>query len=57
MTTFVVSATVVTEDPEQVARSCEALARTSAGLLLEGINISVSMGVAEDEPEEKGDGD
>lgn len=46
---IVVSATVVTEDPEHAAQAAEVLARAAAGLVLAGISVNVSLGVVEDE--------
>ncbi len=48
----VVSATVVTENPEHAARAAEVLARAAAGLVLDGINVNVSLGIPDDDPEE-----
>lgn len=49
--TVVISATVVTDNPEHAARAAEVLARAAAGLVLDGIDVSVAMGVPEDEAE------
>lgn len=49
MNTVVISATVVTDNPVDAARAAEVLARAAAGLVLEGIPVSVSMGVPEEE--------
>jgi hypothetical protein len=48
----VISATVFTEDPGYAARAAEVLARAAAGLVLEGINVSVAMAVPEDDGDE-----
>lgn len=47
--TIVISATVVTEDTTHATRAAEVLARAAAGLVLEGMNVSVSLGVPEDD--------
>jgi hypothetical protein len=47
--TIVISATVVTEDQTQATRAAEVLARAAAGLVLEGMNVSVSMGIPDDD--------
>jgi hypothetical protein len=47
--TIVVSASVVTEDQSQAARAAEVLARAAAGLVLEGISVSVSLSRVDDE--------
>ena len=47
--TVVISASVVTENPDQAA---EVLARAAAGLVLEGIAVSVSMGVPDDKDDQ-----
>ncbi|HZN75884.1 MAG TPA: hypothetical protein VFC00_30000 [Micromonosporaceae bacterium] len=49
MITIVVSATVVTDDPGHAARAAEVLARAAAGLVLEGITVSVSMAVPDED--------
>jgi hypothetical protein len=49
---IVVSATVVTSDPEHVVKSAEAFGRAIAGLALEGISVGLSIGTVEDEDEE-----
>lgn len=41
--TMVITATVVTDDPEHAARAAEVLARAAAGLVLDGISVSVSL--------------
>ena len=40
----VVSATVVTDDPEHIARAAEVFGRACAGLVLEGMSVSLSLG-------------
>lgn len=52
MKVVVVSVAVVTAKPETVARAAEVLARAAAGLVMEGIDVSVSLGVPDEEPEE-----
>lgn len=47
--TIVVSATVVTDDPTHAARAAEVLARAAAGLVLDGISVTVSLGVPEED--------
>lgn len=48
---FVVSATVVTEDGNEAVRAAEVLARAAAGLLLEGIYVQVAMSQSSGEEE------
>jgi hypothetical protein len=53
----VISATVVTKNPDHVAKAAEVLARAAAGLALEGIDVSLSFGIPEDdEPDGETDG-
>lgn len=52
----VVSATVVTRNSEHVAKAGEVLARAAAGLALEGIAVSLSFGIPEDDDEGEPDG-
>ena len=52
MSVIVVSATVVTDNPEHAARAAEVLARAAAGLVLDGISVNVSLGIPDDDPEE-----
>lgn len=40
----VINCTVITGDPEKIARAGEALARAAAGLALEGIDVNVHFG-------------
>lgn len=49
--TMVVSLTVVSDQPEVVARAAEVMGRAAAGLALEGIMVNLSMGTpsAEDD--------
>lgn len=51
MTTVVITAAVVTDDQQAAARAAEVLARAATGLVLDGINVSISMGVPEEEDE------
>lgn len=48
---IVISATVVTEDHAAALKAAEVLARAAAGLVLDGIDVSVSMGRPSDDPE------
>jgi hypothetical protein len=48
---FVVSATVVTDNEDQVAKAAEVFARAITGLALDGISVAVHIGTA-DEGEE-----
>lgn len=41
--TIAISASVFTESPEEAAKAAEALARVAAGLVLDGIDVSVNM--------------
>jgi hypothetical protein len=50
--TVVISASVVIENPDHAAKAAEVLARAAAGLVLEGIAVSVSMGVPGDEDDQ-----
>lgn len=52
MSAIVVSANVVSKEPEQITRAFEALARAAAGLALEGIYVSVSASTVEDNDDE-----
>jgi hypothetical protein len=45
----VISATIVTENPEHATRAAEAFARACTGLVLEGINVSLSMGYGDED--------
>jgi hypothetical protein len=51
--TVVISASVVTENPDHAAKAPEVFGRAAAGLVLEGIAVSVSMGVPDDEGEDR----
>jgi hypothetical protein len=46
---FIVSATVMTDNQEHVTRAAETFARFCAGLLLEGITVSLTMGKVDSE--------
>lgn len=48
----VVSATVVTNNPEHITRAAEVLGRASAGLVLDGIDVMLTFGKPEDDPED-----
>lgn len=50
---LVVSLSVVTDDPEAAARSAEVMARAAAGLALEGLSVSLSLGTVIDEDEDE----
>lgn len=41
---YVISLTVVTDKEESVVKAAEVMSRAAAGLLLDGIDISLSMG-------------
>ena len=56
MPNIVVRATVVTDVPQHIAKAAEVLARAAAGLVLEGIDASIDMGIALEQPEEGDDG-
>lgn len=45
------SATVVTADHEEAAKAAEVFARACTGLVLEGISVSLSMGMPDEEDE------
>jgi hypothetical protein len=51
---IVVSVTVVSDDPNQVSKAAEVLARAAAGLALEGINVQVTMGTVQEEEDPDG---
>lgn len=44
-----VGATVITRVPEHALKAAEVLARAAAGLLLDGISVSVSMHTIDEE--------
>ena len=50
--TMVVSLTVVSDQPEVVARAAEVMGRAAAGLALEGIMVNLSMGTPGDEDDD-----
>lgn len=50
---LVVSLTLVTEDPEAAARSAEVMARAAAGLALEGLSVSLSLGTVTDDEDDE----
>jgi len=52
----VVSATVVTENPEHVVKAAEILGRAAAGLGLDGISVSLTIGIPDEEEEADSDG-
>lgn len=47
----VISATVVTRNADHIAKAGEVLARAAAGLALEGIDVSLSFGIPDDDDE------
>lgn len=49
MKPIVISASVVTDDPQKAAKAAEVLARAATGIALEGISVNVSLGYG-DEP-------
>lgn len=51
---IVISAAVVTENPQHAARAAEVLARAAAGLVLDGIDVSVSMGIPMEDEDDDG---
>jgi hypothetical protein len=49
---IIISASVVTDNPEHATRAAEVLARAATGLVLDGIDVSVAMGIPpEDDPD------
>lgn len=46
-----VCASVITRVPEHALKASEVLARAAAGLLLDGISVSVSMHTVDHDPE------
>lgn len=50
---YVLTASVTTEEPAQVAQVAEVLARAAAGLALEGITVNVSIVQVLDDDEEE----
>jgi hypothetical protein len=51
--TIVITASVVTENPDHAAKAAEVFGRAAAGLVLEGIAVAVSMGVPGDQDNDK----
>jgi hypothetical protein len=49
--TFVITATVITNDPNQASLAAEVFARAGAGLVLDGVSVNVAMMI----PDEQGD--
>lgn len=47
--TMVISATVVTADPEKAARAGEVLSRAAVGLVLDGVSVNISLMRADEE--------
>lgn len=47
-----VSADVFTENQEHAAKAAEVLARAAVGLLLDGVQVTVSMSVLDEEDDE-----
>jgi hypothetical protein len=45
---MVISVGVVTDDPVHAVKAAEVFARAAAGLVLEGINVSVNMGIPDE---------
>lgn len=52
-TLFVISASVVTDTPMHATKAAEVLARAAAGLLLDGIQASLTMGIPVDDDEDE----
>jgi hypothetical protein len=50
--TMVVSLTVVSTEAEHITRAAEVMARAAAGLALEGIMVSLTLGTPSDEDDE-----
>ncbi len=50
--TMVISCSIVTDDHEHAVKAAEALARVAAGLVLDGISVSVSMFRVDEEVED-----
>ena len=50
--TIAICASVFTEDHEEAAKAAEALARVAAGLVLDGIDVSVNMHRLTDEEDD-----
>jgi hypothetical protein len=46
---LVVSLTIVTEDPNEATTAAEVMARAAAGLALEGLLVSLTIGTATDD--------
>ncbi len=51
--TLIISVMASTKDPSEALKAAEVLARCAAGLLLEGINASVSMIYSTEEDEDQ----
>jgi hypothetical protein len=45
---MVISTSIVTTDHEQATRAVEVLARAAMGLALDGISVSISIGMVDD---------
>lgn len=48
----VVSLTVVTADHEHIARATEVMARAATGLVLDGIDANLSLGIPSEDDDE-----
>lgn len=51
--TVVVSVSIVTDNPADVVRASEVFARAASGLVLEGINVSLTLGIPSDDNEDE----
>ena len=50
---IVISASVVTNNPEHATRAAEVFARAAAGLVLDGVGVSIGMQMVPDEPDDE----
>lgn len=48
-----IGASVITRDPEHALKASEVLARAAAGLILDGISVSVNMHTIDPDEEER----
>ncbi len=53
--TIVVSVGIVSNNPADVVRAGEVFARAASGLVLEGVNVSVSFGIPTEDNDEAED--
>lgn len=49
---YFLALTVIDANPEQLVRASETIGRTAAGLALDGINVSITAGMHDDDDED-----